>query len=218
MEFPTQLLVDPDTRTGRMLAGGDVRITVEDSNVDGHITIRFKAIFDNRCAGADNLRPRPEVKRNWLRVPYDEATHVFVEVPNAGGDYPDKVGTFYPNTGKWFSDKQADMERIGAAAIAANWINGAELTPGIDCHPEANCGVCGKVLTDPESIERGIGPECYKEHTSSHHQTKRKQLRFPSKTPEPSPFMVNKVLAEIDTLSIEDQEEILNALTLRLDN
>lgn len=24
------------------------------------------------------------------------------------------------------------------------------------------CGLCGKVLTDPESIQRGIGPECYR--------------------------------------------------------
>jgi len=24
------------------------------------------------------------------------------------------------------------------------------------------CGLCGKVLTDPESIRRGIGPECYR--------------------------------------------------------
>lgn len=40
----------------------------------------------------------------------------------------------------------------------------------IDCVPdnlivyhEGRCGRCGRKLTTPESIERGLGPECYKE-------------------------------------------------------
>ena len=28
---------------------------------------------------------------------------------------------------------------------------------------EGKCGKCGRKLTTPESIERGLGPECYKE-------------------------------------------------------
>ena len=31
--------------------------------------------------------------------------------------------------------------------------------------PSGNCGRCGRLLTTPESIERGIGPECWAKET-----------------------------------------------------
>lgn len=40
----------------------------------------------------------------------------------------------------------------GAAVEAAGW----------KVHHEGRCGRCGRVLTVPESIETGIGPECAK--------------------------------------------------------
>lgn len=33
---------------------------------------------------------------------------------------------------------------------------------GFRVHHEGKCGRCGRTLTVPESIERGIGPECWK--------------------------------------------------------
>jgi hypothetical protein len=33
---------------------------------------------------------------------------------------------------------------------------------GVEVWHEGRCGACGRVLTVPESIARGIGPECYK--------------------------------------------------------
>jgi hypothetical protein len=33
---------------------------------------------------------------------------------------------------------------------------------GFDLHHEGRCGRCGRVLTVPESIQSGIGPECAK--------------------------------------------------------
>ena len=35
-----------------------------------------------------------------------------------------------------------------------------ELHPLLVVHHEGRCGRCGRTLTVPESIERGIGPEC----------------------------------------------------------
>jgi uncharacterized protein DUF6011 len=35
-----------------------------------------------------------------------------------------------------------------------------ELHPELVIHHEGRCGRCGRTLTVPESIERGIGPEC----------------------------------------------------------
>lgn len=36
----------------------------------------------------------------------------------------------------------------------------APLPPGLEVRHEGRCGRCGRVLTVPESIDRGIGPEC----------------------------------------------------------
>jgi hypothetical protein len=211
--FPEKLIADESTRAGRTLAAGDIRVTVIGYTDD--VTIRFKALLDNRFNSTNSTRPRPDQKRNWLRVPLDEATHVFVEVPNPSGNYPDKVGTFYTRTGKWFADKNIAPDLSDTAIIAANWLNGNvtdELTDDLDFRVEQNCGVCGHVLHDSEEIERGIDSDCYQQLQSRH---KHKQLRFPAKR-ESSPFMVNKILIEIDTLSTDDQKGILNELQLKL--
>jgi hypothetical protein len=208
--FPEKLIANESTRVGRTLAAGDIRVTVDDGVCS--ITIRFKALLDNRFNSTNSTRPRPDQKRNWLRVPLDEATHVFVEVPNPSGNYPDKVGTFYTRTGKWFADKGIPPEISETAIVAANWLVTDELTGDLDFRVEQNCGVCGHVLYDSEEIERGIDSDCYQQLQSRH---KHKQLRFPAKR-ESSPFMVNKILIEIDTLSTDDQKGILNELQLKL--
>jgi hypothetical protein len=35
-----------------------------------------------------------------------------------------------------------------------------ELHPQLIVHHENHCGRCGRTLTVPESVERGIGPDC----------------------------------------------------------
>jgi uncharacterized protein DUF6011 len=169
-EFPHQLYAETETRAGRMFSAGDVRVTVTMSPQRGgdHITVRFKAIKDNREGDG----------RNWLRVPLNEATHVFIEVPTSSGDWPDKIGVFYPRTGKFFEDSNADPDRIQAAVLAARWLNEGESRKsrmdGFRFQEESYCGICGRTLTDPESIDRGIGPECFGKQTDSHHQQKQK--------------------------------------------
>jgi len=37
---------------------------------------------------------------------------------------------------------------------------GAELPEGVEILHSGRCGRCGRLLTDPESINRGLGPEC----------------------------------------------------------
>lgn len=36
------------------------------------------------------------------------------------------------------------------------------LPDNLHVYHEGRCGRCGRLLTTPESIERGLGPECYK--------------------------------------------------------
>jgi len=47
--------------------------------------------------------------------------------------------------------------------LLANLWGGTEqkiLDAGFDVHHEGRCGRCGRKLTTPESIKRGLGPEC----------------------------------------------------------
>lgn len=37
----------------------------------------------------------------------------------------------------------------------------ATIPEALEVHHEGKCGKCGRALTVPESIERGIGPECW---------------------------------------------------------
>lgn len=45
---------------------------------------------------------------------------------------------------------------------AIKWSEGQDDYPRIQVYHEGHCGRCGRVLTDPASIERGYGPECIK--------------------------------------------------------
>lgn len=211
MDFPTELIPDEETRAGRIMAAGDIRVTITVPSSDFTVTVRFKALFDNRYNAVKRNRPKPESDRNWVRVPLVDATHVFIEVPNVKGEYPEKVGTFYPRTGKFFSDVHTDPETLYAATNAAAWLTGRDFDPVLKYAEEPYCGVCGRSLppNDPESNIRGICPECQPQQHS-------KQLRFPSKTPESSPFMVNKILTEIETLNEIDQTHIYHELKVRL--
>jgi hypothetical protein len=220
MDFPIALTPpDRKTRAGRMLALGDVRVTVKDWETDEHITVRFKAILDNR--EVNGTRPIPAEGRNWIRSPLERATHVFLEVPSAGGDYPDKIGTFYPRTGKFFADRHADADRVEAAVIAAHWLN---KDPGLDedrydIQEESYCGKCGKTLTDPASIERGIGPECFGKATGSRHQVKNINDMTDADWLEleqdlPPKYDVQRIINLIAELDEQDQLHILREIQM----
>jgi hypothetical protein len=213
LTFPPFLDADKETRAGRMLAEGDVRVTVTDSRSDEHITVRFKALLDNRPQSGE--RPRADDNRNWLRVPLKEASHVFIEVPRAGGEWPDKVGSFYPRTGRFFSDDNADPERVRAAMTVARWLNeGRDASDRIGRYrlqEEDYCGICGHQLTDPESIDRGIGPECFKKETNSKHQVKQKRE---GQVPEEEKELIGEILEAIQDLSDAGQMKVLREIEM----
>lgn len=228
MEFPRYLRPDESTRAGRMLAAGDVRVTVTDCEADEHITVRVKGILDNR--EVNGQRPEPSENKNWIRVPLVRATHVFLEVPNAGGTFPDKIGTFYPRTGRFFADNQADPKRIDAAIMATYWLEGGydglegavgDGAAQYDFQEESYCGKCGRQLTDPVSIERGIGPECYGKDTGAQHQVKVKHVN--EMTDEdwdevqsnlPAQYTAQRIIKMISELPAVDQKKIRNELNM----
>lgn len=170
MNFPNTLAPDLNTRAGRMLAAGRVKVTVKKTDGE-HITVLFKTFRDNRD------RQFKANGKNWEPCVLEESTHVFVEVPNQG-DWNDKVGTFYPRNGRWYDDRNADAERVNAAAVIAEWLNDPTFLPsGVESIEEqSECARCGLELTDPISIARGIGPVCLGKMTGSQHQVKVKEV------------------------------------------
>lgn len=147
-----------DTRAGRMLAAGTLTATIKSLRTGDHITIKAtcKAKVDGR----------------WQRAEFADATHVFFVVPSSTG-WGDKVGTWRPQTGRWYTDDyQTDAARIWAALEALRVACGGAPHTQSEFLEANRCGRCGRKLTDPESIVRGIGPECAEMATGSHHETR----------------------------------------------
>lgn len=77
------------------------------------------------------------------------------------------LGTLFPRVGRAPEFMHGTKSRIGrdapsAKAFAWAWrhIARGELPPECEVHHGGRCGVCRRALTVPESVTRGIGPEC----------------------------------------------------------
>lgn len=134
---------------GVALLAGRVVGTVQGST--GHITVRAtcKAKVDGR----------------WATAPYEKATHVFIDVPGADGDWADKIGTYYPPNaakyaGHFYEDRNADPTRVKAARYLLATIAGQN--NGTHVLKSERCARCSKELTHPDSIFAMFGPECIK--------------------------------------------------------
>lgn len=171
MNFPHPFTPDMATRAGRMMAAGRCKVTmVNQANVpQTHVTILFQSVADNRDRTAF-----PDVNKNWVDCQLADATHVFAEVPTPSGQWNDKIGTYYPKSrdGRWYDADNADPQRVRAAFLCAAWLEGQTSPPNLKFMESTECGVCGLELTDPVSVERGIGPTCYGRLTGSKHATK----------------------------------------------
>jgi hypothetical protein len=57
----------------------------------------------------------------------------------------------------------------GRAALGFAYTGETPTAPNgtVEIHEESVCGCCGRELTDPVSIERGIGPDCYGKQTGT---------------------------------------------------
>jgi Family of unknown function (DUF6011) len=59
------------------------------------------------------------------------------------------------------SKMKCDSVPVRALAYVARHLAAGTLPPDADVMHEGRCGVCGRPLTVPESLERGIGPDCW---------------------------------------------------------
>ena len=72
--------------------------------------------------------------------------------------------THFPGDGlKWSAKSKftpASQEFMGLA-FTLSMLSQGYIHPQMEFWHEGKCGCCGRPLTDPVSIERGIGPDCW---------------------------------------------------------
>jgi hypothetical protein len=91
----------------------------------------------------------------------------FVNVKTSGSDRPYQyIGILKTDTGDIkCTAKSAFLpgtKEYDVAKWACQSVIGAKMIPdGYHIEHAGHCGKCGRTLTDPESIQRGIGPECW---------------------------------------------------------
>lgn len=142
--------------------GGRATLSVRSRKSGDHVTVQFAA--KKREEGGRGFVSRATIEG---RVGIRDADVVFVDDPTLM--WPDgKIATFLPSTGEWKPAKGVDPARLWAAQRVFAWARGAyDLEEKAEVFIELTCCFCGKPLTDPVSIERGIGPDCYGRHTGS---------------------------------------------------
>lgn len=92
-----------------------------------------------------------------------------VEARDEAAEYPENyVGRLYTNDGAWRAGREADRLRAWTAEkVLAYALGGYPLDQQAEVFISTSCSYCGKRLTDPVSVERGVGPECYGKATGS---------------------------------------------------
>jgi hypothetical protein len=179
--FPIDTQLLESTELGKVLAAGRLVATVHSIESGKHITIQ--------------MRPMAKTAGRWRDMPYPLASHVFIDVPASGdGGFNDKVGTLYPlhsSNQRWagwlYPDDNADPARLWCARrILLACVGQA------DTHTEnvyeiltsTFCLRCGRELTEPESIERGLGPHCAEVVSAEYGKRHERKLR-PERPPIP---------------------------------
>lgn len=99
-----------------------------------------------------------------VRQPKTNSPH-FVSLltgPDNGADYQ-FFGTVFPDGGYRHSYKSSISPTAPSArafAYAWGFLSRGELPPSCEIYHEGSCGRCGRGLTTPASITRGLGPVC----------------------------------------------------------
>lgn len=130
----TDSILSPADRLPFMLAG-NATVTARNPDRDTHVTYK-------------------------IRQPREGSPH-FVSVLTGGEQYR-YVGTIFDRRDFRLSAKSPRPDAPSVRAFRWLWdrlIAGASIAPAELWH-SGRCGRCGRELTDPASIARGIGPVC----------------------------------------------------------
>lgn len=138
------------TRAGRMLLAGGIEATT--------------TLPDGRHATV-TVRTRKRSGRGWANgAPGEEGARTTVSILGS------KVGWINLVDGRWMLTLRTRNADYRTAILAVFEYAASGQCAGDEYVQEASrCGRCFRTLTDPVSIDRGIGPECFGRDTGSQH-------------------------------------------------
>jgi hypothetical protein len=140
---------------GKIENGGEAREFVLAGKA--RVTLKSLVTGDHFSYRITKNKPRPEYeyREMWfvdlLSGPNNELDWRYMGVIDARQDYQFRV-----------TDKSAVKEGKGKEAWEWVWekLRQGVMDERVEVWHEGRCGRCGRLLTTPESISRGLGPEC----------------------------------------------------------
>lgn len=149
-EHQDSAMRDPE-RMARQLAAGHLTVTITNTTKGHHRTLRFKPTkrgdaWDGRAWFVKD----GEVYVGMAIVDRDSG---LLELRRTRGSTTDRAALYAAGLVVAMLDRKVAVDEVRGHSyqlVAAS-----------------TCGRCNRELTDPESIERGIGPECYGKQTAS---------------------------------------------------
>lgn len=136
----TAQITDAETAFNFLLAGKAV-VTVKSGATGNHLTYQV---------------------RQWKKAKH--GTMHFISV-RTGNDYA-KIGVVRDRTDLNLGGAKCDLPyedaRVRGFRYVFDHLRQRQMPPKAEIWHEGTCGRCNRALTDPESIARGIGPECIK--------------------------------------------------------
>lgn len=161
----------PEKVRRALMEGGRATVTARSLKTEEHVTVTL--VCRKKKPGGQGWVSRGTTAG---RVGFEDADCIEARDPRR--DYPDNyVGRFYKDTGEWRTGRDVDPARAWLAEkVIAFALGGFALHERADVFLAAECCMCGHRLEDPQSIERGIGPECFGRSTSSKKAAHQPQL------------------------------------------
>lgn len=158
-EVPEWVESTPEAAADQLLDGGRLLASVRSRKTGNHVTILL--IARKKKPTGKGFVPR---NTEAGKVGFRDAD--VLEARDPDREYPDNyVGRFYRDNMQWRAGKEADAARAWTADRLIAWALSGQLLEMADVRIATQCCVCGKRLTHPESVERGIGPECGSQRT-----------------------------------------------------
>jgi len=141
------------------IAGGNAVFPIQSEKTGAHFTFKADCPKDKKTGKKDPVQPTRFVK-------------VLADGRNTAWEDQLFVGHFHTGMPGWLKTSRnnpqaADWPSFKALAWALTKlnearVNGDEIPTGLKVFHEGACCRCNRPLTDPASIQSGIGPECAK--------------------------------------------------------
>jgi hypothetical protein len=162
VEVPEYVETTADGIRRALTDGGRAVVSVRSKKSGEHVTLSF---------ACKRRKPSGQgwIARNTAAGRVGLADADAIEVRDDALEYPDDyVGRLYTDGNEWRAGKDADPKRAWTGEkVIAYALGGYPLDQQAEVFIATRCCVCQKRLTDPVSVERGIGPECFSKATGS---------------------------------------------------